>query len=101
MYSPEVAAGVRYRVCPNVVSRNTSQGGLLLVDLATGTTWRVNQVGADVFRLLVRPLMLTELVEELRGKYEVDAAVLTRDIGGLLAELSGQGLVASVPDPVR
>ncbi len=84
-----------------MVSRNTSQGGLLLVDLGTGTTWRVNQVGADVFRLLGRPLSLTELVQDLRGKYDVDSAVLTKDIDGLLAELSRQGLVETLPDSVR
>jgi hypothetical protein len=101
LYSPDVDPAVRYRVCPNVVSRNTTEGGLLLVDLGTGTTWRVNQVGADVFRVLGRPLSLSELVEDLRRKYDVDSAVLAKDIDELLAELSRQRLVETVSDSVR
>lgn len=96
-----MASGVRYRAGPNVVSRNIPEGGLLLVDLGTGTTWRVNQVGADVFRALASAPSLTELVEDLRGKYDVDSAVLLKDIDGLLAELSRQGLVEMVSDSSR
>jgi hypothetical protein len=67
-----------------------------LVDLDTGRTWRLNQVGADVCGTLGRPFSLAELVQELRKKYDVESEILSRDLDGLLAELTREGLVEAV-----
>jgi len=97
-----IDATARFQVCPDVVSRDI-EGGLLLVDLRNGATWKLNQLGAAVCRQIDAGADLAALLGDLQGRYDVGADRLRGDVEALLAELQQQGLVqpAKPATPVR
>jgi hypothetical protein len=86
----------RFQVSPDVVTRDID-GGLMLLNLQTGTTWKLNKVGAAVCRRLDGATDLAGIVAELDREYGVGLATLRRDIDALLDALQEQGLVEPVP----
>lgn len=84
--------GQRYRMAKDVVMRDVD-GGLLLVNLATGATWKLNATGAAVCREIERECDRHELQSRLQERFAVPPDVLARDIGALVTSLLAQGLV--------
>lgn len=87
---PETTA--RFQLAPDVVTRQIDDG-LLLVNLETGLTWKVNRVGAAICRRLDGAIEVAEIVAALEREYAVSTDVVRRDVDALLAELQKQGLV--------
>ena len=85
-------AALRLQFSPDVVTRELDEG-VLLVNLETGQTWKLNHVGAAICRGIEQGGDLPRVVDELAGRYGVDAATVRRDIDLLVAELRKQGLV--------
>ena len=85
----------RFRVSPDVVTRDIDDG-ILLVNLQTGLTWRLNPVGAAVCRLLDGATDTAVIVAQLEQRYRIGVEALRSDVDGLLAELLKQGLVQPV-----
>jgi len=85
----------RFRVAADVATREI-EGGLLLVNLESGATWRLNQVGAAVARKLDGLTDVAAIVGDLDRRYGAGVARLERDVVELLVELQRHGLVEPV-----
>jgi cell division septum initiation protein DivIVA len=88
----------RFRASPDVVSRDIPDG-LMLVNVQTGAAFKLNQVGAAVWRRLDGASDLATIVADLDRQYQVGAERLLADVNALLADLQKQGLVGPV-DPL-
>lgn len=88
-------AYARLRISPDVVSRDIDEG-LLVVNLQTGKTWKVNHVGAAVCRGLEGGADIDSIVADLAGRYNVAIGTLRKDVDLLIEDLRKQGLVESV-----
>ena len=86
----------RFQVSPDLVTRDLDNW-LMLLNLNTGMTWKLNQVGADVCRRLDGATDVAGIVAELDQRYQVGRAVLQKDVAALLEELRRHGLVEPVP----
>lgn len=69
----------------------------MLLNLQTGMTWKLNQVGAAVCRKLDGATEVAGIVAELDSRYHVGLETLRRDIEALLEDLRKNGLVELVP----
>ena len=87
-----VESTARFRFSSDVVARDIDEG-LLLVDLANGATWRLDQVGAAVCRKLDGETDVAAIVSDLDRRYRVGAERLLRDVGDLLEQLRDKGLI--------
>lgn len=92
MASTSEAAANRVRLCADVVI-NDIEDGLLVVNLDTGKTWKLNRVGAIVCHAIDQGREVASVVAELAVQYRVDEAVVRRDVDALVAALRTEGLV--------
>ena len=81
---------------PDVMSRETSDGAVL-VDVVSGGCWELNHVGSALWSLLERPTTLEAVCGVLRGRYDVAADVIERDVFTIIGDLSKAGLVSLAP----
>ena len=79
----------------DVVTREVGEETMLL-DLTSGTYFGLDPVGGRFWTLLEDGKSPLEARDELLELYEVDPAVLDRDLEALLAELTDKGLVRAV-----
>jgi len=86
------APATLYRLSSDVVTRDID-GGLVLVNLATGGTWKLNETGAELCRVLERGASLEEMSAALVRRFGVTAEVAGPDARRLLEALTAQGLV--------
>jgi len=77
---------------------NDIEEGLLLVNLDTGKTWKLNRVGAAVCHGLEQGSDLDSIANQVATQYGVEAATVRRDIDALVADLRREGLVESRVD---
>ncbi|GAB4150637.1 MAG: hypothetical protein Fur0021_13500 [Candidatus Promineifilaceae bacterium] len=83
---------------PHVLFRELADESVLL-DLKTGQYYGLDSVGTRVWQLLSLHHDLAELGEALLAEYDVDPAVLERDLPELAAQLARANLVVlSVED---
>lgn len=80
------------QLCPDVVI-NDIEDGLLVVNLETGKTWKLNRVGAAVCHGIERGGDLEGIATEVAVRYGVEVANVKRDIEALIADLRQEGLV--------
>jgi hypothetical protein len=90
-----VETALRFRVSGDVVTREIPEG-LMLVNVQTGTAFKLNQVGAAIWERLDGVRDVATIVGELDQQYRVGTGVLLRDVNALLEELQKQGLVGAV-----
>jgi hypothetical protein len=81
----------RLRVNPDVVWAEVD-GELVLLDARTGNYYGLNQVGADIWRLLAQGYPTEAIVGHLLDSYEVEPALAERDLTDFLAGLMACGL---------
>lgn len=72
-------------------------GELVILDLARGDYFGVNEVGARLWAGLVSGQTTREVAVDLRGVYEVDDGKLLEDLIALTNELFARGLVRVRP----
>jgi hypothetical protein len=84
----------RFRASSDVAARDIPNG-LMLVNLQTGAAFKLNRVGADVWKRLDGIQQVSEIVGELDRQYGVGLEMLRRDVTSLLEDLQKQGLVES------
>lgn len=82
------------RASANVAARDIPEG-LMLVDLSTGAAFKLNRVGAAVWKRLDGATDVAAIVAELQTQYRVAAEDLRRDVDALLADLEKQGLITA------
>lgn len=75
-----------------VLSTDLHNEGVLL-DLATGEYFGLDEVGMDMWRLLTTSDTVEAARAALLAQYDVAADVLARDLDELIASLAARGLV--------
>lgn len=85
----------RFRTSPDVAARDIPEG-LMLVNVQTGAAFKLNRVGAAVWKRLDGNSQISAIVSELAQQYGVGLDVLQRDVATLLQDLQKQGLVVPV-----
>jgi hypothetical protein len=73
------------------------EGEAVILSLADGVYYGLDDVGARVWELLRQPRTVAELRDAVTAEYEVDAATAERDLLDLLAELAERRLVEIAP----
>lgn len=91
-----IDAGTRVRCSRNVFARDF-EGELVLLDLARGDYYGLDEVGAALWHGLVAGRTVAEIAADLGSQYDVDDARLRQDLVALLEELVAKGLVEAVP----
>ena len=82
----------RLQFSADVVTRDIDEG-MLLVNLDTGKTWKLNRVGAAVCRCIEQGADLPTIATAVADRYGVDAGAVQRDVDALIADLRKEGLV--------
>jgi hypothetical protein len=80
----------------DVVTRDFDDG-ILIVNLDSGKTWKLNQVGAAVCRGIEAGTDLAQVVAELQRRYGVALETLRKDVDALVANLEKEGIVLIEP----
>jgi hypothetical protein len=75
----------------------TFDGELVILDLARGDYFGVNEVGARLWIGLVAGRTPREIAMEIHGDYEVSPELLLADLVSLTHELIARGLVRFAP----
>jgi hypothetical protein len=82
----------RVAVPTHVMARQVGEDCVML-DLANGTYFGLDAIGARVWRLLGEGRSLQEVCDALVAEYDVTAAQAEADVTSLVAELAAHGLV--------
>jgi hypothetical protein len=84
-------------VNPDVAFRELD-GEMVLLDLAKGTYFGLDQVGARIWTLIGDRASLSTVFETLAAEYEVAPLVLERDLLALVDDLCAKGLTHVVAE---
>jgi hypothetical protein len=84
-----------FKLSPDIVFRDLD-GEAVILDLATGTYFGLNEVGTRVWQLLDEGRDLSQVVETVALEYHADRATIARDVTRLIEDLQARRLV--VPD---
>jgi hypothetical protein len=68
-------------------------GEAVILHLASGTYYSLNEVGAHIWSLLQRPRQVREIVESIVAEYDVDREQCAVDVHRLLDMLAREGLI--------
>lgn len=71
-------------------------GEEVILNLANGTYYGLNEVGSQIWTLVQTPQSVNEICTELQETYDVDPDVLDQDVRALLAELHEAELIEVV-----
>lgn len=82
----------RVKAKSDVVSR-ILDGEAVVLDLASGTYFGLNDTGSDLWSLIVQGATIAELRARVLELYDVDADTAGRDLTELVDELVKRGLV--------
>jgi hypothetical protein len=91
-----LADDVRLRSSEDVLMR-ALEGEAVLLDLASGTYFGLNEVGARVWSLVDAGRSVGEIRATLLAEFEVEESVLAADVEALIADLETRGLVRRAP----
>lgn len=80
------------RIPNDVVFRDLS-GESVLLNLATGTYFGLDEVGTRCWHLIGSQSTLENIITALLSEYEIDELQLRSDLTGLLQQLANKGLV--------
>ena len=83
---------MKIQVSGDVVTRNLA-GEAVLLDLASGTYFGLDEVGTRIWQLLGEHGSDEPVVAALLDEYDIDEARIRSDLDRLVGELHGKGLV--------
>jgi len=86
--SPESTA----TLSPDVLFQEVG-GEMVLLDLASEQYFGLDEVGVRIWTLLAEGASVGRILDALEAEYDVERAVLERDVDALLDELAEAGLV--------
>ena len=84
---------------PDVVVRDLD-GEAVVLDLATGTYFGLNDVGTRIWQLVVQQRTLAEVVEVLEREFDAPVDRLEADLRGFVGRLVAKGLLQPVQKPM-
>jgi hypothetical protein len=82
----------RMEIPPEVMTRTVGEE-VVILNLATGTYFGLDPIGARIWELMTAGQTLDEICEAMLAEYEVTHEELERDVLRLAAELHEQQLV--------
>lgn len=80
------------KICPDIVWRDI-EGDLVLFHSATGQYYGLNDVAAQIWRLLAAGGTEQTIVLDLQSIYDVDAAKAAEEVQNLTTALLRSGLI--------
>jgi hypothetical protein len=80
------------RISDDVVFRDLA-GEAVILNLATGTYFGLNEVGTRMWHLMAEHGSTKTVVETLLAEYDVEKVQLRRDLDELIRQLADRGLV--------
>lgn len=81
---------------PDVVVRDLD-GEAVVLDLATGTYFGLNDIGTRIWQLIVQQRTLAEVVEMLEREFDAPVDRLEADLHAFVGRLVAKGLLQPVP----
>lgn len=88
-------SSARFSIAPQVVAREVGKETVLL-DLASGTYFGLDPVGARIWRLLENGKSFGEVCEAVEQEYEAARETIEGDARDLIAQLVEKQLIATV-----
>lgn len=82
----------KFAASPDVLFQEVS-GEMVLLDLASEKYFGLDEIGAEIWRLLQGGSTVGQVMKSLQEEYDVDRAVLENDVGDLLGKLIDEGLL--------
>ena len=92
----ELSLGQSVVAAPDVVSREL-EGEAVLLNLETGIYFGLDPVGTRVWQLVQAPTPLGAVCDAMEREFDVERAVLERDVLALVERLREKGLVQLAP----
>lgn len=83
----------RFEIKPNVMARQVGEETVVL-DLASGTYFGLDRVGARLWHLLGEGKTLSEICNVMLDEYEVSREELERDALALAQDLAARNLIS-------
>ena len=83
-----------FEISGDVVSREVG-GETVLLDLASGTYFGLDEIGAQIWQVLEDGGSPAQACEAVLGNYDVERDVLERDTLALLGQLVERGLISA------
>ena len=84
----------RYRIAPHAHARRLDDE-LVILDLANGEYFGLNDVGADLWAGIESGAAFSEILDTLRSRYDVETEQVAADVGVLVEELLRRGLIVA------
>jgi hypothetical protein len=82
------------KLSPDVVFRNLD-GEAVILDLATGTYFGLNEVGTRIWQLVDEGRDLPQIVDTVSAEYEADRETIAHDVRKLLDDLRARRLLVA------
>lgn len=83
---------IRVTISPEILAQQL-EDQTVMYDLLSGRYFGLDDVGTRMWQLLAEHEQVATVYEELLRTYQVDAAILRRDLAGFIDRLAGAGLV--------
>ena len=83
-----------WKLSPDVVFRDL-EGEAVILDLASGTYFGLNEVGTRVWRLVDEGRNPSQIVEIVASEYQADRETIARDVDRILDDLHARRLIVS------
>lgn len=83
----------KFSAAPDVVARSVGDETVIL-DLASGTYFGLDPVGARMWQLMESGKSLAEICDQMMGEYDVARDTLERDALALADDLANKKLIA-------
>jgi hypothetical protein len=81
---------------PDVVFRDLD-GEAVILDLASGTYFGLNEIGTRVWRMIDEGRNAAEIVDAVAAEYEADRVTIAQDVDRLIEDLSARRLIVAAP----
>jgi hypothetical protein len=69
---------------------------IVALSIERGICYGMNRVASRIWKLLVKPIRISDICAALLAEYQVDAEVCERQVLDLLEELRAEGLVVTL-----
>ena len=79
------------------VSSSLPDGDVIILSLKNGVYFGLNPVGARVWALIQKPILIKDLINHLLNEYQVDRQQCGHDLDSLLRDLAENGLLQVQP----
>lgn len=86
----DLGSSVKYS--GDVLARTVEEEGVL-VDLASGTYFGLDEVGNRIWELVGKRGLVSQILDAIVDEYDVERAVAERDLLTLLGQLEAKGLI--------